>query len=294
MRQYMPAVKPGLGFTVLVLSMVLLAACTGPQGDPGLAGNAGNPGNSGRAGEQGLAGTKGDPGEPGKPGSPGSPGNPGSQGVEGLQGPAGAGISQDAALMISKPAFYLNEPITIAGSGFGEFEPIIVFFDLGGGNEPNVGFADANKGGAWTMTIPAASALSGVSDNIDLLTEASVVTLKAVGELGSAASVPINVLGETASPRIEVLPAATLSAGLVLVGGEIPILGAGYAPNETVTIVAVTGGGESTTVGTATASESGALLVTITESLGAGAYTLHGIGESGAIATAALVVVTEK
>ena len=294
MRQYMPAVNPGLGFAIVVLSMVLLAACTGPQGDLGLAGNAGNPGNPGRAGEQGLEGPKGDPGDPGKPGNPGSPGNPGGQGVEGPQGPAGAGISQDAALMISKPAFFLDEPITIAGSGFGEFEPIIVFFDLGGGNEPNVGFADANKGGAWTMTIPAASALSGVSDNMALLTEASVVTLKAVGELGSAASVPVNVLGEAAPPPIEVRPAATLSAGLVLIGGEIPVLGAGYAPNETVTIVVVTGSGESTTVGTATASESGALLVTITETLGAGAYTLQGIGESGAIATAALVVVTEK
>jgi len=293
MRQYLPAIKPGLGFAVAILSMVMLAACTGPQGESGLAGNAGNPGNAGLAGEQGPQGQDGDPGEPGKSGNPGSPGNPGLQGPEGPEGPSGAGISPDAALMVSKPAFYLNEPITISGSGFGEFEPIIVFFDLGDGNEPNIGFADANKGGAWTMIVPAAGALSGVSANVELLKEASVITLKAVGELGSAASVPVSVLGD-ASPPVEVIPSAILSAGLVLVGGDIPVLGAGYAPNETVTIVAITGSGETATIGTGTASESGALLVTITETLGAGAYTLQGIGESGAIATAALVVVTEK
>ena len=56
MRQYLPAVKPGLGFAFAVLSLLLLLACTGPQGDTGLAGNAGNPGNPGRAGEEGLQG----------------------------------------------------------------------------------------------------------------------------------------------------------------------------------------------------------------------------------------------
>ena len=293
MRQYLPAVKPGLGSAIAVLSLLLLTACTGPQGDTGLAGNAGNPGNPGRAGEEGLQGAKGDPGEPGKPGNPGSPGKPGSIGPEGPEGPAGGGISPDAALMISKSGFYLNEPLTISGSGFGEFEPIILFFDLGDGNEPNLGFANANKGGAWTITIPGADTLSGVNSNVDLLTEASVVTLKAVGELGSAASTPVTVLGE-AAPEVVEIPSATLSAGLVLVGGDIPVLGAGYAPNETVTIVAITGSGEVTTIGTGTASESGALLVSITDTLGAGAYTIRGVGESGAVATAALVVVTEK
>ncbi|MDP6484517.1 MAG: hypothetical protein QGH70_11825, partial [Nitrospinota bacterium] len=53
----------------------------------------------------------------------------------------------------------------------GSDEGANLFFDLGGGNEPNLGFADANKGGAWTMTIPAAGALSGVASNVDLLTE---------------------------------------------------------------------------------------------------------------------------
>ncbi len=297
MRQYLPVIRPGLGFVVAVFTLLLIVACTGPQGEPGKPGSPGTPGDRGEVGAQGPQGLQGDPGKDGKPGNPGGPGTPGERGTEGPQGIPGMGISADAALMISKSAFYLDESVTITGSGFGKFEPVIIFFDLGDGNEPNMGFADANKGGAWTITISSVGALSGVSSNVELLTELSVVTLKAIGELGSAASVPVNVLGK-ASPQViaptPTPPAASLSAGLVLVGGDIPILGAGYAPNETVIIVAITSSGDRTTISSGTTSESGALMVTITEALGPGAYTLEGVGESGTIATAALVVVTEK
>ena len=118
-----------LSIVIAMASAVLLVACTGPQGppgEPGLPGLPGNPGNPGEPGPQGA------PGEPGLPGLPGNPGNPGLQGVQGIQGPAGpAAVSPEAGLSVSSGAVYLDQAVTVAGSGFLKYEPAIVFIDLG-------------------------------------------------------------------------------------------------------------------------------------------------------------------
>jgi hypothetical protein len=201
--------------------------------------------------------------------------------------------------MVGKPAFYLDEGLAVAGSGFQPFEAVIVYFDLGGGDEPTVGFADANRGGAWALEVPALSAVKSVSGSAADLAAAGVATLKADGADGSTVTIPVNILGVSTPPAPQPPPepgaAPSLMAGTVETGGDIEVVGAGYAVNESVTISAIVGPGPlgRSQLARASANERGVVIATITVDLEPGAYTVEGAGAFGSLASAALVVVEE-
>jgi Collagen triple helix repeat (20 copies) len=79
--------KPALLFVAL-LSLVV-AGCSGPQGEQGKAGPQGEQGKAGPPGPQGVAGTTGPAGPKGDSGPPGPMGPPGPKGDTGQAGPLG-------------------------------------------------------------------------------------------------------------------------------------------------------------------------------------------------------------
>jgi hypothetical protein len=208
--------------------------------------------------------------------------------------------------MVSKPAFYLDEELTVAGSGFQRFEPVIVIFDLGAGKEPTLGFVDADIGGAWSISFENVGAAGRISRSAAALASAGVVTLRADGVDGSTASSPVNILGVEMPAAPEPPPdpgvATSLTAGTVETEGTIEVVGAGYAPNESVKFLVITGVGEGniagdpkrSSVGGGQANDKGVVLATLVVRLAPGAYTLEGIGINGSVASAALIVVEEK
>ena len=149
-----------LSIVIALMSVLLLAACTGPKGDSGLPGLPGNPGEPGNPGPRGPQGPQGIPGEPGNPGSQATPD---SRGPAGPPGPEGAAaVSPEAGVRASSMQVYLDDELIISGSGFRKYEPVIVFFDLGDGQEPTLGFPEANKGGAWSLRLRQLDAESSV------------------------------------------------------------------------------------------------------------------------------------
>ena len=315
-----------LSIVIALASAVLLVACTGPQGppgDPGLPGLPGNPGNPGEPGPQGA------PGEPGLPGLPGNPGNPGLQGPQGDQGPAGpAAVSPEAGVSVSSGAVYLDGELTVSGSGFLKYEPVIVYIDLGDGAEPTLGFVDSNRGGAWSLTLRPLGGESSVSRNSAEILSQGVVTVKAQGADGSTASTALHVMGaETPVPVAGPTPgeAPSLTAGTMWIKGSIDIVGSGFNPNENVTLLTWVGVGEGIRAGEVVpgagdtekraikqgiANDKGVVIISLDLAcqdpddenedgdfrclLGIGAYTLEAIGSDTTRATAALIVSENK
>ena len=315
-----------LSIVIAMASAVLLVACTGPQGppgDPGLPGLPGNPGNPGEPGPQGA------PGEPGLPGLPGNPGNPGLQGPEGPQGPQGAAaVSPEAGVSVSSAAVYLDQGVTISGSGFLKYEPAIVFIDLGDGVEPTLGFVDSNRGGAWSLTLRPLGGETSVSRNSNEILSQGVVTVKAQGADGSTASTALHVMGAE-TPVVEPGPtpgeAPSLAAGTMWIKGSINIVGSGYNPNENVTLLTWVGVGEGVRAGVVVpgagdiekraikqgiANDKGAVVINLDLAcqdpddenedgdfrclLGTGDYTIEAIGSDTTRATAVLSVSENK
>lgn len=294
---------------VSILSVLFLAACAGESGKPGLPGSPGAPGNPGNPGPQGPAGPGGPPGAAGLPGSPGNsgaPGLPGEPGLPGGPGPQGpAGVSPGAGVAVSNNPVYLDQGLTIWGSGFRPFEPVQIFFDLQGEPDPNLGFANANGGGAFELTLSAPlSAISGVSRQQDVLLALDAVTVNVRGADGSVGSTPVKVMAEQPSPIIRppaepVTVDASLIAGCVVQGSSLTVWGAGFVPTEPVNIFIVTdsqtnGAPVQSTVGSATVTSRGALRADITINADLGLYTLKAAGIRGTQATAPLVVVADK
>ena len=239
-----------LSIVIALASAVLLVACTGPQGSPGDAGLPGLPGNPGNPGESGPTGA---PGLPGESGLPGNPGNPGLQGVQGNPGPQGEpAVSPEGGVSVSSPAVYLDQEVTVSGSGFLKYEPAIVFIDLGDGVEPTLGFVDSNRGGAWSITLSPLGEESSVSRNSNEILSQGVVTIKAQGADGSTGSTALHVMGAE-TPVVEAGPepaeAPSLTAGTMWVKGSIDIVGSGFNPNENVTLLAWVGVGEGVRAG---------------------------------------------
>ena len=74
----------------VVLTTLLLVACSGPQGPQGQAGAPGEKGEAGPAGPMGPKGDQGPTGPTGAKGDQGPPGPPGPKGDQGSPGPAGS------------------------------------------------------------------------------------------------------------------------------------------------------------------------------------------------------------
>ena len=270
-----------LTLIVAIFSVLLLAACQGPAGKPGL---PGNPGESGAAGLPGLPGPPGLPGAAvaaGAPGLPGEAGLPGAPGIPGLAGPQGSpgipGISPQAAITVSANTLYLDEPLTVWGSGFRAFEPVTLVLEINKSKSAVVTQTTATNGsGAWVMSIDnlGQAGIPGgdVGAKASFLTKESIVTLLASGEDGSKASAPVRVISGSkpfeAVVVIEPTPvpiggSILLDKNVFTLDDTLLIMGSGFRSNEDVTIffnirIAAQGGSLKPIAGTAKANESGA------------------------------------
>ena len=297
----------GLALMVALFSALILAACAGEAGKPGNPGSPGNPGNPGAAGPQGPLGPQGDagfPGLPGSPGEPGYPGAPGPAGADGAQGPAGSpGVSPHAAVMVGSPTMYLDDGFEVWGSGYRAFEPVIVYIDLGPQTQPNLGFADANSGGAWRLVIGNVGELRGTGRSRDKMLEAGLLTVIGEGADGSVASAPVWALASRPVPPPVAKPpsiASSLVGGTVVKDGVLTVVGAGFEPNERVTFLVVTGTGSAgeelrkVSGPPSQANDSGSFTGTIPAGYDPGTYTIEAVGASGSIATAGMIITEEK
>ena len=276
---------------VSLFSIMLLAACAGDPGTPGNPGNAGLPGPQGPAGPQGPSGEPGLPGNPGNSGTPGEPGIAGFQGLQGLPGPKGSpGVAPEANVMVSSPILYLDDGLTIAGSGFLAGESVSVF--LLGDIAVFLGFTDADANGAWAMSWDKLSDNSLVDRNGPGLAQASILTVSAEGSQGSRATLPVSAAAGNAPAGPSI--ATSLTAGSVAQGGSITVTGAGYGSGETVSLFVISdfsgGAPVRSTLDRARASNGGAFSKRVTVDLEPGVYTLEGFGGSGNVGTAALIV----
>ena len=237
------AVIAGLVSSLLLL---LLTACQGPPGAPGLPGNPGEPGNPGNPGPQGPYGPPGPPGAPGLPGNPGEPGHLGLPGLPGLPGPQGPpGNSPRAALTIGNALVFLNQGLTIRGSGFQSFEPVQVYIDLMGVRDPNLGFATANGSGAFELVLEdPLNYIAGIDRTRDTLLSLDAVTVMARGADGSIATTPAHIRAETPIPFIHRYPSpppvdASLFASCAIIGNAATVWGSGAKPGESMNLYLV-------------------------------------------------------
>jgi len=176
----------------------------------------------------------------------------------------------------------------------------------GSKKDANLGFADANGGGAWVVTLDAPlTDISGVGNNVDRLLALDAVTLAARGVEGSAGSAAVVVHSSKPAPVIR--PAApavavgvSLTAGCVVSGSELTLLGAGFVAGEAVNAFALTGvsgadkAPKRTSIGSSPANDNGAVKIVTTITLDAGLYSAAAYGIRGSEATAPLHVVGDK
>ena len=311
------------------LLLLLLTACQGPPGKPGLPGNPGEPGNPGNPGPQGPYGQPGPPGPPGLPGNPGEQGHSGLPGLPGLPGPQGPpGDSPRTALTVdghdlvnfgfghffylnSDDHIFLDQGLTIRGSGFGSFEPVQVYIDLHEVRDPNLGFATANGSGAFELVVEDPLwYISGIDRTRDTLLALDAVTIMARGADGSVATTPASIREWTPFAVIRPAPPpprvdASLFASCAIIGEEATVWGSGSKPGEEMRIFLVTGSRADgapvqSPVGTAVANSRGAFQATIEieESIGdsdiePGLFALKSAGIRGTEATAPLMVISE-
>jgi hypothetical protein len=182
----------------------------------------------------------------------------------------------------------MDESFAVWGAGFNLGEPVVISVTINDSLDRIVGSGAANAGGAFEISFNAI----GGSEAIKAAAR-GIRAIVATGADGSTASVPVMIVRtRTEDPS----PSTSLAAGLVATGEETTIWGAGFLPNENVTLVAIgaaADGGDKIVIGDA-ANASGALMLDVVINLDAGIYTLKAVGAKGSEATAPLVVVTEK
>ena len=118
-------------------------------------------------------------------------------------------------------------------------------------------------------------------------------TFFAQGSDGSRASTPVKVVS---APEATTAVDTSLVASATPPGEPIKIWGAGFAPNEVVSLIAVGAaeGGGNRIFGGVTANESGAFSVDAANPLAEGVYTLRAAGSMGSIAVAPLIIVSSN
>ena len=190
--------------------------------------------------------------------------------------------------MVSKSTVTLNEPLTVAGSGFRPSEAVTLVLVTDGGK------TIVGGGSGAQVTASSAGAFAVEFDRIGGSAALGVQTLKAEGSDGSVASLPIMIAA--AIPMLPpTMPGSSLVANAVEVGGTTTIWGAGFHPGEPVTLtVLAVGGGIDKILISVPANQSGAFMVDANVELAAGVYTLMGTGSMGSEATAALMVSEPK
>ena len=183
----------------------------------------------------------------------------------------------------------MSEPFTIWGSGFKFAEPFVVRLRIDEALQPILGSGTANGAGGFSIDFDE----FGGSDEIKA-SAVGVRTVVVVGADGSSASAPVNIVTSRApTPSIS----TSLMTEKVTKGETTTIWGAGFKPNEPVSIAAVGAapGGEDKIIAGGTADANGALSATsVAINLDAGVYTLRASGTMASEASAPLVVVEEE
>ena len=277
------AISATLLFSVVIFALV---ACQGPAGAPGLPGLPGNPGEPGFAGPAGPQGPQGEPGLPGLPGNPGNPGAPGPQGPQGPQGEAA--VSPEADVSVSKSTLSVSEEVTIYGSGFRKYEPVLLVLQMDGNLSAIIGGGKVTANGAGSF----AETISALSDDAAVAARAEGGgQILAQGADGSLASVGVHILSSAAKTPAH---GTSLIASSSESGGTSQIYGSGFHAGEAVSIIAVAAdGGEDKIVAGGQANASGAIHIEMSVSLPDGLYTLRTYGSQGSIATAPLLVASK-
>ncbi len=309
-----PPKAAALALLLPLLSVLVLVGCYTPagRGPPGLPGLSGLPGNPG---------PQGNPGEPGLPGLPGNPGNPGALGPQGPSGPpgptgpqGGEAPSPEAAILLSSGVMSVDQPLSIAGSGFLPGEPVtlvlviddIVSYVVGGRTAEQ---PVANAAGAFSVSFDSIRG-DGGGERGALDRAPGIRTVRAVGEDGSRAAAPVMITSANA-PVTSV--ASSLAIDRELVRNQetngldviITATGAGFIPGEavTVTIINFRPGDADKIIAGGAANHSGGFSLTATLAgpspaegyypempIGAGIYTVLAEGANGSGATGALVI----
>ncbi|MCH7787230.1 MAG: collagen-like protein [Chloroflexi bacterium] len=303
MRIRFPSKGMTLALFFSVFSVLVLVGCRGPQGNAGLPGAAGNPGNAG------LQGQAGEPGLSGFPGEPGNVGSQGIQGVQGIQGEQGSpGVSPEAQIMLSESTLTLDEPLQVWGSGFLPGEPVTLLLVVDAINNWVVGgsFDDrpvANASGAFAMSLD--SIRGSISGSTIGSKAPGIRSIVAMGDDGSRASAPVRITEATPS---RTAPSTSLSANPTTVNGDVTVWGAGFMPDEfvSITILSAVDGIDKLLTG-GPANESGAFVFPATEDtvislavgddetpIAAGVYTIIALGDQGSEATAPLLILSDK
>ena len=189
--------------------------------------------------------------------------------------------------MVSKSTVTLNEPLTVAGSGFRPSEAVTLVLVTGGGK------IIIGGGSGAQVTASSAGAFAVDVDRIGGSSAPGVQTLVAEGSDGSVASLPIMIAATAMLPAT--MPGSSMVANAVETGGTTTIWGAGFHPGEsiTLTVLAIDGGTDKILI-SVPANRSGAFMVDASVELAVGVYTLMGKGSMGSEATAALMVSEPK
>ena len=281
----------------------------GPPGLPGLPGLPGNPGPQGNPGEPGLAGLPGNPGNPGALGPQGPSGPPGPTGPQG-----GEALSPEAAILLSSGVMSVDQPLSIAGSGFLPGEPVtlvlviddIVSYVVGGRTAEQ---PVANAAGAFSVSFDSIRG-DGSGERGALERVPGIRTVRAIGEDGSRAAAPVMITSANA-PVTSVASSLVVNRELVLNdetnGLEVIVAatGAGFMPGEAVTVTIINfrpGDAAKILIG-GVANDSGAFSLTTTLAgspptegadaeipIWPGVYTVLAEGAHGSGATGVLVI----
>lgn len=296
MRKFFPSKGKTITllFSVFVIGILACTGPQGPQGNPGLPGLAGNLGAQGESGAPGLPGNPGNPGAPG-PSGPTGPAGPASESTGGAGGGGGG-----AAIVLSQETVGIHGSLTVTGSGFKPDETIAVLLVVDANVQPLLGGGIGVRNARAQVTADSGGNFRYTAADIGVAFKKP--TLARITDLSNGGANPFAVLasgsgGSKASATVSVVdtgsggsPSITLDRTVVVTGGNITVLLAGWAAGESIT-VSIAGG----PVAGDAANEFGALSLVAAVDLDADIYSVIASGSASASTVSApITVVTNK
>ena len=216
----------------------------------------------------------------------------------------------EAMIMVSSGVMTVDEPLSIAGSGFLPGEPVtlvlvidnIISYVIGGRTAEQ---PVANAAGAFSVSFHSIRGDGGGERGALEGAAPGVRTIRAEGEDGSRASAPVVITSMNAPVASSLVASSEAEINAETNGIDVTItaLGAGFMPGEavTVTIVSLADGADKILLGGANDSGEFTLSATLAGAVPAegagpempvtpGVYTVLAEGSGGSVATAVLVV----
>ncbi|MCH8109889.1 MAG: hypothetical protein IIB15_07150 [Chloroflexi bacterium] len=172
-------------------------------------------------------------------------------------------------------------------------DEIIVWVIGGGGAERPV----ANAAGAFAMSVD--SITGGEAAAVLRSRAQGIRSIVAMGADGSRASAPVTI---TTSAPLRTAPSTSLAANPTTVNGDVTVWGAGFMPDEfvSITILSAVDGIDKILIG-GPANDSGAFILEASIAVGdderalaAGVFTILALGDRGSEATAPLLILSDK